>query len=152
MEELGGVAVWPQVSLGSKALTAQLEALRPVNNPPHPTPGFTLAAVGLVEGVTGLQVEDILGRLKCRHSGGGGCLCACVCWGGPVAGATLQSCLGLVQGSSCQFPDVQWGQESPARGASPLASLETKVDLLLQWTLGLVSPRRPWPLPTSSLH
>lgn len=115
MEELGGVAVWPQVRLGTMALTAQDEALGPVNNPPRPTPGFTLAAAGLVEAVTRSQAEDILGRLTCRHSGG--CLCACVCTrvclGGAVAGATLRSHLGLGRGPSCQFPGPAPGVPAP---------------------------------------
>lgn len=62
------------VSLGTAALTARQEAEEPVSNPPHPTPAFPVAAVGLVEGVTGSQAEYILWRLTCRHPRG--CTCA----------------------------------------------------------------------------
>lgn len=131
MEELGGVAVWPQVRLGTMALTAQDEALGPVNNPPRPTPGFTLAAAGLVEAVTRSQAEDILGRLTCRHSGG--CLCACVC---------TRVCLGG------QWLEPHFGPIWALGEGLPVSFLALpQVYLPLQWTTGLVSPRQPWPLP-----
>lgn len=113
-EELGGVAVWPQVSLDAMALTSQQEALGPANSPPHPTLGFTLAAVGLLEGVTGSRVGDILGRLKCKHSGGD--VCAPVCWGAAAAEVTLRCCLGLGQGPCCRWPDLQRSRRALPKG------------------------------------